>query len=295
MSYIEQIIESNTNVVFCFGDKGVGKTCFLSMLIYYLYDNHQLKHNSKYNPEGIEYIYDLLDELGKGNLPEPTLFGNLREVDLQFKIDSKPATLTFLDMSGEELVLVKAGKKNPLTDQTSKGEMSSQLSRYFSNPDVNITILCFVEYSKAREHDYLMNSFFNFIESNYEFDFKRMAVIVTKWDQNKGGDNFLKFLSEKTPQSYFWLDQAAKMKNAFPFSIGELDPNNKQKIINMNSSYCENIVEWLHNTCSFQKYDQIQNDNFEKFEGKGKSFIKLILRIVTPIGEIREWFKIFFK
>lgn len=300
MAYIDTIIESGTNVVFCFGDKQVGKTCFISVLLKYLYQNHRLKYNSKYNPEGIKYIERLLSTIEEGNVPEPTSVDRIEEVDLQFFIGGKSATLTIIDVSGEDLIQVKPGTKDRLTNEESVGKLDPNLTRYFEEDGVNVTILSFIDPQNAYKHDRLISTFYNYIDSNFDYDLDKAAVIFTKWDE-VGSEynqytNFLEFMKVKTPQSYMWLDEVAKMRNSFKFSIGEvvIQANKTKKIKSIDLSYCEEIVQWLHDSCSYQHLPE-ENHLEPDSSGMLKRASRLILGTENPGKELREWIKVLFK
>lgn len=301
MAYIENIIESGTNVVFCFGDKQVGKTCFISVLLKYLYQNHLLIYNSKYNPEGIKYIDNLLTTIENRDVPKPTSVNRIEEVDLQFVRGGKTATITIIDVSGEDLIQVKPGAIDRLTNEESLGHLDSNLTRYFEEDEVNVTILAFIDPKNPFSHDRLVSTFFNYIASNFDFNLKNAAVIFTKWDsvneQRIGYQNLLEFMNKKTPQCYRWLKEVAFFRNAFKFSIGNVivKDDNTKKIENVDYSYCEDIVEWLHDSCSYQ-FMARSDDNVADYSeeiGFFSNLSKWFLGTANPGKELREWFKIF--
>ena len=239
---------ANTNIVFVFGFIGAGKTTLLVTLYKYLLENYKVELNSKDNGEGIDYIESLLEQLNNNTLPESTSKGFIKEIDWQVNLTSGlKIHFTFLDMSGEDLKMVR------------EGGLDDEIKKYLLDPNLNVTLLCLIDYDSPARHDRFNHLFFSEIKQVCNFDFSSVGVIVTKWDKNerikgkKKYQNLKEFMHKNARQTLFWLkDDEMKMKNIFTFSIGKIDSKNPQKLLSIDLKYCERIFNWLSSVAIHQ-------------------------------------------
>lgn len=248
--YINDLIESGTNVIFSFGYTGCGKTCFFMTIVKYLLENCVLELNSKDNMDGIYYIETLLKNLEDGKLPPPSSLGEVEDVDLKFKIDGKETILTFLDMAGEDLKLVDPTESAPdsTLELRKRGTLIEKINRYLQSPDLSVILLCFIDHDAPEKQNRLIHKFFNYINSYYDFNFNRVALIVSKWDKSKNKYDLSEFLNKNCRQSYLWLKDKVDKPNAFVFSMGTVIENSAGKRLKgkkLNLEYCKDIVDWL--------------------------------------------------
>lgn len=240
-THIEELLESGTNVIFTFGDAGVGKTCFFITVVKYLNANYRVIYNSKDNKNGLEYLRTHLKELNNQTLPPANSLGEVKEIDISFKVRNEDIVVTFLDMSGEDLRVVDLAESG-----TTAGSLDDKIDIYLRNPDLSVILLCFIDYDDAENQDELIHSFFSYLKTKYDFDFNRIALIVSKWDKNDEEYNLFDFLKEKVTQSYIWLNQEVKRPNAFAFSVGKIDERNTRRLLGpLDISHCRDIVDWI--------------------------------------------------
>ncbi|MCX7096993.1 MAG: hypothetical protein NTV43_03690 [Methylococcales bacterium] len=139
---IEHLINSNTNVVFTFGDVGAGKTTLIIALYLYLFRSVGVEINSHGNQEGLRYLKHWAAKLSNENkLPQLTVEGTVREVDWIFKLENKKAVFTFLDIAGENLNEVNYSKR-----QNTGGELSLDINKYLNCSELSIILLCIMYY-----------------------------------------------------------------------------------------------------------------------------------------------------
>ena len=287
-TYIKSLIDSKTNVIFIFGYVNSGKTCFISILLKYLLENHVLRYNSKYNAQGVEYITKLLDDLDNLKLPESTSAGKLEEIDIKFKFEGQEVVLTFLDMAGEDLKMVNPSEKS-ITGEKG-GKLTEKIDRYLQYPELNVTLLCFLDYQKGTPQGRLIHNFFNYIDNQYDFEFSRVAVIITKWDLNKNKHDVLDYLKINAPQVYLWLTSEVQNSEVFPFSIGKVNTKNKLKLDTINLQYCSSIVKWLFQGSKYQYYKPEKRKRKFLEIASISLFSKLLADISNIFSQIKKIF-----
>jgi hypothetical protein len=123
-------------------------------------------------------LYDMLDGLKRGILPSRTVKDQVMRIDLVLDPNNKskkvkPISLTFLEMSGENLQEVRRG-----------GDFHKDINEYL-NADIPITFLLVTDYENAAEDDTLMISFLRKLEGERrKFKSVNAILIITKWDKS---------------------------------------------------------------------------------------------------------------
>lgn len=247
---IEHLINSNTNVVFTFGDVGSGKTTLLITLYEYLFKNVGVELNSKGNRDGVTYLMDCAGDLRYNKkLPPPTSTKTIKEVDWMFKfknqkIDQKVA-FTFLDMAGEDLNNVNFRRNTRNNKGNVGGTLDLDITKYLECDDLSIILLCIIDYEKASEDNELNHIFINYIK-DFNHSISGAAIIVTKWDKNPDRNpDISKFINTNAFATLEAIRDLNIEPYIFPFSIGEVD-SGKQEVVALDLSYCKEILEFLH-------------------------------------------------
>ena len=105
----QQIKSKDSNFIFFFGTGGSGKSVILASLIYYMSSQAgaiRPKLNTPNSKEAEILLYDFVDNLRQGILPERSFRDKVTRLDLVFEPNNKskkvnPINLTFLETSGE--------------------------------------------------------------------------------------------------------------------------------------------------------------------------------------------------
>ena len=252
--YIKILCESDTTVVFTFGYIGAGKTCFLSTLYQYLFENYSLKTNPQYNSEGLGYIQKHVKQIqSTKNLPPSTSADSIHELDLGFRINGKNLMFTFLDLAGEDLKMVNPDEIHSVSKKKSDCTLDEKINRFLSEPNLPVILLCLIDSDKAEEQNRHVHNFFNYLVNFYNFDISRVSLIISKWDKYK--DNKLSdFVEKNIKQSKIWLEEeVTTYASIFPFSIGNVSDDGNKLNSDWDLKYCREIVDWLYKTSNIQR------------------------------------------
>ena len=253
------LVESCTNVILVFGLPNAGKTCFMLAMYYFLRTTYVVEVNDD-NKDGTKYLNDALLKFDKGDLPPRNRSGSIIEIDVAIESGNREFVFTFIDLSGEDLLLfdhVLAAEK---------GDVDPRISALFENPQIRLSIMLFgsTEKDTYLKTDLLNQSLFGRILSKYpKFGLERFCFIVTKWDiainEDSGDDDkdFGEFVQRRYPQTRLRLMQVSHA-SIFRFSIGKVirvavDQNVEDlgkaeasyRVEDINMSYCGPVVAWL--------------------------------------------------
>lgn len=247
---IEKLIKSNTTVVFTFGNIGAGKTTLLISLYEYLFQHIGVDLNSHGNPDGIKYLVECAGELRDDNkLPPVTTTQTIKEVDWMFELNKKKSVFTFLDMAGEDLDLVNPRGSIPSSNSASRGSLHAEITKYLESGKLPVILFCIIDYERSSKDNELNHIFLNYIKGFERLNISGAAIIVTKWDKNPERNKDIQaFINKNAIATLTSLKSIVDEPYIFPFSIGELDPEDPQKVKSLNLTYCKPILQFLHST-----------------------------------------------
>lgn len=246
-NHIDQLVDSDTTVVFTFGYTGSGKTTLLVCLYEYLFRSTYIELNASGNREGANYLRRCAGDLRDDNkLPPITSLNTIKEVDWIFEMHKKKSVLTFLDMAGENLKIVSPREVDILTNAKSDGTLNPEITKYLETPNLPIILLCVVDYEKTSRDNDLIHTFIDILKG-YNCNVLSAAVVVTKWDKNIDKDqDVLAYVKSNALATFNSLEKLVKEPYFFSFSVGSVNENNKEKVDNLDLSYCKSILDWLH-------------------------------------------------
>jgi GTP-binding protein EngB required for normal cell division len=261
LEQIKQLEEKQTNYVFLFGDKVVGKSTMVASMLNRISSDPDFEVEvlrSENNSAGTRYVLDFRDALKSKKFPNRTANEETFQLDVIFyKRDSNGqrlggTPLTFIDISGENLnkVSIKGDGKFP-----------DLVDIYFKADRIPMLFLLVTTPAKATEHDSLFNEFLDYIVSkDPKFRDSNICLVVTQYDRYKEYTNGLsieKFVKERMPLSY---GRFLSKRNGFTyFSVGDVqdvkDENgiSQPQIRRINEQFPLQLFEWIYETMRGEK------------------------------------------
>ena len=258
---IKQLEEKQSNFVFLFGDKGVGKSSMIASMLNRIssdpgFEVEVLRNES--NNAGTRYVLDFRDALKSKKFPDRTENSDTFQLDVIFyKRDSNGqrlggTPLTFIDISGENLNTVSIKKT---------GNFPPMVDLYFKADRIPMLFLLVTTPEKASEHDSLFNEFLDYIVSkDPKFRDSNVCLVVTQYDRFKEYTNGLQidqFIKQRMPLSF---GRFLSKKNGFTyFSVGDVqDISNDQgksipHIRRINEEFPLQLFEWIYETMRGEK------------------------------------------
>lgn len=242
------VTKEDTNFVFSFGQSQSGKSVILASMFYYMSAFAGLLKPipSMLNSEEAELLFrDMLEDLSKGILPKRTSIETVTRLNFEFIPNTKsskvkPIKLTFLEMSGEDLIKVRRA-----------GLLYREIEEYLT-AKIPITFFLITPYDEMHINDMLLLSFLRKLESERRNYIKVNAIlIITKWDKSghtrpRSIDEFEKIIKERMPLTSGQLDSYQLSKTYY--TIGEItkDGDNKDKLNQLNLETAKLLTHWLY-------------------------------------------------
>lgn len=187
------IDDKDSNHIFFFGKPQIGKSAILATMLFYMNARAgSIKPKPGVpNSKAVEVLlFDMLDNLKRGILPSRTETNKVSNIELIFEPNNrskkvKPINLTFLEMSGEDLKVVRQG--DPFINEINN----------YLNEEIPITFIMVTDYEDAAADDILMISFLQKLQKEQR-KFKKVNAIllVSKWDKS---NNWTKSNKDRIP------------------------------------------------------------------------------------------------
>lgn len=234
---MEYSSKKKTNYIFTFGNIGVGKSTLMTALSKVFFTKTVL-HINPTNPDGTRVLVtEWLENLNKSEFPPKTRLGEIIQIDIGAEFtrgEGETIKLTFLEMSGEDLVKVDMREKEE------KGVLGDQFVAFIKVAKVFLVV---TDYNRAQEDDMLIWQFFNTLTA-YGADISKVGLIISKWDLNRKSYGLEEFVSKKMPQTLTWLhSEEMEQSRVFSFTIGETE---EDRILQLSLKDSEEIIRWLH-------------------------------------------------
>lgn len=238
----------NSNYVFFFGKPQIGKSVILASMLYQM--NARLGTirpivNTPNSQEAKVLLYDMLNNIKQGILPNRSQEETVIEIDLQFEPNNKskkvvPINLTFLEMSGEDLQKIKRG-----------GNLIQNIDDYL-NANIPLTFIMVTDCENADKDDALMISFLQYLEEkNRNYKQVNAILVVSKWDKMGHGnapheDYLNNFIRDQMPMTNNQLENYELFKTYY--SVGQFETNEDggEKLVKLNLSTASVLAEWLY-------------------------------------------------
>lgn len=242
----ESLQDRDTNFIFLFGDPGSGKTAITSALCYHMSTDESggdvsLNRKSS-NLDGKLLLRDILERTRRGEFMERTVLGNVFEIDLVFEPHRPkiPLNFTFLDMSGEDLKMIAAGRNEQ------EGKFDNNIEEYLNCPRLRILFILVIPVQESlrigssetdedfiyrkQNHfvyqDYLARTFVEHVKSKKYHTNPNILLLVSKWDEYEGKhketNDIAAYVKEKLP---IINTKLTSVGNISYFSVGTVEDN----------------------------------------------------------------------
>jgi hypothetical protein len=269
--YLDSIAESESLVVFIFGNKGTGKTAFLLAMYRYLLSLGEVYLNPKTNPDGYRFMNRINKDWSMHKmLPNASDAGKPKEVDVEVIIQEKKEStsetakkrhlfFTFVDVSGENFKILDP----TLADsETQRYELDKNTRMYLEHEGIKLAILAFVDYTNLElsvgtkwggvndsdSQAVLLNGFLEYLRQNFYDKYVNCGLLVSKWDKVPKNTTLEQIYdrSDDLKQAQIRITQMRNGRD-FPFSIGETKPTDAFSLQNnaLNLKYCQAVMDWL--------------------------------------------------
>ncbi|MCX2452092.1 hypothetical protein OQX61_12540 [Pedobacter sp. PLR] len=242
------IKDKDSNFIFFFGTAESGKSVILSSMLYYLSAQAgaiRPKLGTPNTKEAEVLLFDFLEDLRKGILPNRTTKDQVTRLDLVFEPNNKskmvpPINLTFLETSGENHNDIRRG-----------GSYHSSIEEYIgSNVPLNFIIV--TSYDTAHQDDTLIHTFLNELErKGRSLRNVNAILVISKWDKsgsmNVASEEQLEnFIAERLPMTNQRLDTYGLNKTYY--TIGNIEKNaaGKERLTSLNLQTAEVLAGWLY-------------------------------------------------
>jgi hypothetical protein len=238
----------DSNFVFSFGKASIGKSVILASMLYYMNARAgtiRPKLSTPLTQEAEVLLYDMLDNLRRGILPKRNVMEQVTRLDLIFEPNNKskkvkPISLTFLEMSGEDLVKVRRG-----------GSFHKGIDEYL-NAEIPINFFLVTDYEHAYDDDSLMISFLQKLEKERR-KYKRVnaILIITKWDKSGSmgvsSEEYLNdFIKERMPMTNNQVDTYELFKTYYTVGQVTTDEEGNDRLDNLSLVTAKSLTEWLY-------------------------------------------------
>lgn len=238
----------DSNFVFFFGTAESGKSVILSSMLYYLSSQAGVlrpKLDTPNSKEAEVLLFDFLDNIRKGVLPNRTTRDRVTRIDLIFEPNNKskkvpPIKLTFLETSGENHYEIRRG-----------GNYHSSIDEYL-NANIPLNFILVTDYDTAHNDDALMMSFLNELErKGKSLKSVNAILVVSKWDKSGSMgvsrveqlDNFIR---DRMPMTSQRMDTYGLNKSFY--TIGHIEKNSigEERLTKLNLQTAKVLSEWLY-------------------------------------------------
>lgn len=275
--HLESLQQSESEVIFMIGLPNAGKTSFLLAITNFLRNNsidYQFVFNTFHNEKGAYYINSLwFDLFNHGRLPARTKEREILIVDLYIKYNGGEKYLTFIDTAGEDLDLFKKGIS-----------FNKDLTPYFQTENQKISFICFVDSTNSFKDSSNLHLFLSsLLGSKFRNNLSKMCLVLTKWDEQDPSLNVMEYLSTSNDlcgQCYNLMKKFVSSPECFNFSVGEIDKNDSQKIVDkLDERYCQPVMDWILS-------DSINSTSPYYLNRQKKSRVMQIFSSIRSIGSL---------
>lgn len=244
----QKIKSKDSNFIFFFGTGGSGKSVILASMIYYMSSQAgaiRPKLNTPNTKEAEILLYDFLDNLRQGILPERSFRDKVTRLDLVFEPNNKskkvnPVNLTFLETSGENHNEIKRG-----------GSYHSNIEEYLS-ANIPLNFILVTGYDTSHQDDALIVTFLNELErKGKSLKSVNALLVISKWDKSGSmgvgsPDQLEHFVRERLPMTSQRLDTYGL--NMTYFTIGNIEVNSSgvERLTSLNLQTAQVLTEWLY-------------------------------------------------
>ncbi len=246
----QQVKSKDSNFIFFFGTGGSGKSVILASIIYYMSSQAGVirpKLNTPNSKEAEVLLYDFLDNLRQGILPERSFRDKVTRLDLVFEPNNKskkvnPINLTFLETSGENHYEIKRG-----------GHYHSSIEEYLSS-NIPLNFILVTGYDTAHHDDALIVTFLNELErKGKSLKSVNAILVISKWDKSgsmgvASPEQLEHFVNQKLPMTSQRLDTYGL--NMTYYTIGNIvvNANGDERLTTLNLQTAQVVTEWLYSS-----------------------------------------------
>lgn len=238
----------DSNFVFFFGKPQIGKSVILASMLYQMNARAgtiRPKVNSPNSKEAKVLLFDMLDNIKKGILPNRSEVDKVIELDLVFEPNNKskkvkPINLTFLEMSGENLKEVRRG-----------GTLIKSIDE-FLNASIPLTFILVTDVENADDDDALMISFLQYLEEkSRKYKQVNAILIIAKWDKTGDtnaphADYLNDFIRSHMPMTNNQVDNYELFKTYYTVGQFTIDEDGEEKLSQLNLTTAKILTEWLY-------------------------------------------------
>lgn len=235
----------NTNYIFTFGNTEVGKSSLLASLCDYIHKSPdlQLRKNVLNNKEGHRFLREhWLDRFRQDMFPPRSNRNKIYEIDvgIQELNQEYPLPITFLEMSGEDLMVFDSMYADP--------ELESLKQKFVTFLNESKIIILVTTPSTCSKDDYTFDELFEIIDQK-ELEFS-IGVVITKIDTiNNKNIDLQEYVHQNMPSTYKWIlkHNTRYPTKSFIYSTGTPDSSDVFKIETKNyTQYADEILEWIY-------------------------------------------------
>jgi len=244
----QQIRSKDSNFIFFFGTGGSGKSVILASLIYYMSSQAgaiRPKLNTPNSKEAEILLYDFLDNLRQGILPERSFRDKVTRLDLVFEPNNKskkvnPVNLTFLETSGENHYEIRRG-----------GNYHSSIEEYLS-ANIPLNFILVTGYDTSHQDDALIVTFLNELErKGKSLKSVNAILVVSKWDKSgsmgvASPEQLEHFVNERLPMTSQRLNTYGLNMTYFTVGNLEINTNGDERLTSLNLQTAQVLTEWLY-------------------------------------------------
>jgi GTP-binding protein EngB required for normal cell division len=238
-------LKENTNYIFTFGNTEVGKSSMLASLCEFIHKSShlRLRKNLLSNEEGHRFLREhWLDRFRKNMFPPRSNRGEIYEIDvgIQELEDDKILPITFLEMSGEDLMVFDSMHSDP--------ELEELKTKFVSYLNASKLILLVTTPQSCSEDDYSFDELFEIIDQK-GLSFP-IGMIITKIDTlTQDNLDLQSYIFKNMPSTYKWVLKhgVSYPTKTFFYSTGTPDTSDIFKINRKNySAYAGEVLMWVY-------------------------------------------------
>lgn len=246
----QQIKSKDSNFIFFFGTGGSGKSVILASMLYYMSSQSgaiRPKLNTPNTKEAEILLYDFLDNLRQGILPERSFRDKVTRLDLIFEPNNKskkvnPINLTFLETSGENHYEIKRG-----------GHYHSSIEEYLSS-NIPLNFILVTGYDTSHQDDALIVTFLNELErKGKSLKSVNAILVVSKWDKSgstgvASPEQLEHFVNERLPMTSQRLHTYGLNMTYFTIGNVEINAKGEERLTSLNLQTAQVLTEWLYSS-----------------------------------------------
>lgn len=253
---IRYLQNKETNFVFLYGRRQIGKTVITASLLHYL--SARCDYGKMYGVHvdgderslaGRRLLEIFRQRLTQQRLLDRTAIGGPTEIDVRFEPADKSKDhlwLTFLEMAGESLEEIELRDASP-------GLLPKNIDVFFKANGLSMVFLLVTSHQKASEDDQLMAQFLTYIvNKDRRFANSRILLLISQWDTFAGEVDLDDFLATRMPLTMALIKDVA---NAHAhFSIGDViaDVDGQPFLREYHPESAETTFFWLYETLTGQ-------------------------------------------